>query len=108
MDKRKIGEQFRGEIEDLISQLQTAMADAIRGMDDRPALTPGADAALEVLKEPLPESGCGALESIEKLLEINAGAAANTGGPKCFHFIIGGNTPAAMAADDPCRHSGKP
>ncbi len=94
-----IGEQFRGEIENLIVQLQNALADAIRGMDERPALTAGADAALEVLKEPLPDSGCGARQSIEKLLEINARAAANTGGPKCFHFIIGGNTPASMAAD---------
>jgi len=94
-----IGTQFRGEIEKLIAQLQAALADAILGMDERPALTPGADAALEALKEPLPDSGCGAQQSIEKLLELNAAAAANTGGPKCFHFIIGGNTPAAMAAD---------
>jgi glutamate/tyrosine decarboxylase-like PLP-dependent enzyme len=94
-----IGSQFRGEIENLIGQLQTAMADAIHGMDERPALTPGADAAVQTLIEPLPESGCGARKSIEKLLEMNARAAANTGGPKCFHFIIGGNTPAAMAAD---------
>jgi len=94
-----IGEQFRGEIENLITQLQAALADAILGMDERPALTPGADAALQDLKEPLPETGCGAQKSIEKLLEMNARAAANTGGPKCFHFIIGGNTPASMAAD---------
>ena len=99
MSEQDIGTQFRGEIETLISQLQAAMADAIRGMDDRPAFTVGADAALEVLKEPLPDIGCGARESIEKLLELNAAAAANTGGPKCFHFIIGGNTPAALAAD---------
>lgn len=94
-----IGDQFRGEIENLIAQLQTALAGAIRGTDERPALTPGADAALDELKGPLPESGCGARQSIEKLLEMNARAAANTGGPKCFHFIIGGNTPASMAAD---------
>jgi glutamate/tyrosine decarboxylase-like PLP-dependent enzyme len=94
-----IGEQFRDEIENLIVQLQTALAEAIRGMDERPALTLGAEAALEALKEPLPDTGCGARKSIEKLLEMNAQAAANTGGPKCFHFIIGGNTPASMAAD---------
>ncbi len=99
MNEQDIGTQFRGEIETMITQLQTAVADAIRGMDDRPAFTVGADAALEVLKEPLPDIGCGAQQSIEKLLEINARAAANTGGPKCFHFIIGGNTPAASAAD---------
>jgi len=94
-----IGSQFREEIENLIDQLQTALADTIRGMDDRPALTPGADAAVKTLTGPLPDIGCGARKSIEKLLEMNAKAAANTGGPKCFHFIIGGSTPAAMAAD---------
>ena len=99
MNEQTIGTQFRGEIESLITQLQAAMADAIRGMDDRPAFTVGAEDALEGLKEPLPDTGCGAQKSIERLLELNASAAANTGGPKCFHFIIGGNTPAAMAAD---------
>jgi len=94
-----IADQFRGEIENLIGQLQSALAGVIRGMDERPALTPGAEAALEALKEPLPDRGCGAQKSIEKLLEMNDRAAANTGGPRCFHFIIGGNTPAAMAAD---------
>lgn len=99
MDQLAIGEQFRGEIENLIGQLQSALSDTILSMDDRPAFTPGADAALQALNEPLPESGCGAQKSIEKLLDMNARAGANTGGPKCFHFIIGGNTPASMAAD---------
>ena len=99
MKQQNIGEQFRGEIENLISQLQSALADTIRGTDDRPALTPGADVALETLNGPLPDTGCGAQEAIENLLELNAKAAANTGGPKCFHFIIGGSTPASLAAD---------
>jgi glutamate/tyrosine decarboxylase-like PLP-dependent enzyme len=94
-----IGEMFRGELENLICQLQTALAQTIRDTDIRPALTAGADAALKALDEPLPETGCGAKKSIETLLDMNAKAAANTGGPKCFHFIIGGSTPAAMAAD---------
>jgi len=99
MNEEHISSQFRGEIENLVKQLQSAMADAILGMDDRPAFTVGAEAALEVLNEPLPDIGCGAQKSIEMLLDLNASAAANTGGPKCFHFIIGGNTPAAVAAD---------
>ena len=99
MSEQGIGEQFRGEIENLITQLQSALEDAILGMDERPALTRGADEAVESLNGPLPDDGCGAQKSIEKLLDLNSRAAANTGGPKCFHFIIGGNTPAAMAAD---------
>jgi len=99
MNEQDIGREFRGEIENLIQQLQASLAETIRGTDHRPALIQGADAALEELKGPLPETGCGARQSIEKLLELNASASANTGGPKCFHFIIGGSTPAAMAAD---------
>jgi glutamate/tyrosine decarboxylase-like PLP-dependent enzyme len=94
-----IGHQFRGEIENLIEQLQSALAVTIRETDDRPAFPHDADTALEALNEPLPEIGCGAQQSIEKLLQLNAQAASNTGGPKCFHFIIGGSTPAALAAD---------
>jgi len=50
MNQELIGEQFRGEIENLIGQLQSALAEAILGMDDRPALTLGADEALKALK----------------------------------------------------------
>jgi len=32
-------------------------------------------------------------------LDFNARAGANTGGPKCFHFVIGGSTLAALGAD---------
>jgi len=98
-ENQDIGSQFRGEIESLIIQLQSALSDAIRGMDERPVFTRGAETALEILKEPLPDKGCGAQHSIEKLLDLNKKALANTGGPRCFHFIIGGNTPASMAAD---------
>ena len=99
MNEQTIGEQFRSEIETLISQLQATLATTIRETDDRPTLPPGAKEALRILDEPLPETGCGARQSIEKLVELNTLAAANTGGPRCFHFIIGGSTPAAMAAD---------
>jgi len=37
MSEQDISTQFRGEIESLIKQLQSALAGAIRGMDDRPA-----------------------------------------------------------------------
>jgi len=94
-----IGSQFRGEIENLLEQLQSALAKTIRETDDRPAFPSDPDKALLTLREALPEDGCGAQKSIEKLLALNAQAAANTGGPKCFHFIIGGSTPAALAAD---------
>ena len=47
----------------------------------------------------LPEEGSGAGKTLERLLELSAAAGGNTAGPKCFHFVIGGSTPAALAAD---------
>ncbi len=99
MDTNGIGSVFRAELNDLVEQLQVSLADIIRGTDERPALASGAEAALRELAGPLPETGCGAQRSIAKLLEMNRRAGGNTGGPKCFHFIIGGSTPASLAAD---------
>lgn len=47
----------------------------------------------------MPETGNGAAAAIDRLLELTAAAGGNTPGPRCFHFVIGGNTPAALAAD---------
>jgi glutamate/tyrosine decarboxylase-like PLP-dependent enzyme len=91
--------RLRQEADELIGQLQAALADAVRGMDERIALPPGAASALAGLREPLPDQGCGAAAAIDRLLELNAAAGANTAGPRCFHFVIGGCTPAAHAAD---------
>ena len=43
--------------------------------------------------------GSGTHETLERLFELNRQAGANTGGPKCFHFVIGGSTPASLGAD---------
>ncbi|MGY8796140.1 MAG: pyridoxal phosphate-dependent decarboxylase family protein, partial [Woeseiales bacterium] len=54
---------------------------------------------LQNFKEPLPLEGCGAQAAIDRLIELNETAGGNTAGPKAFHFVIGGSTPAALAAD---------
>jgi len=99
MDRQEIGAVFRAELEHVVEQLQSSLADIIHGTDERPALVAGAETALRELAGPLPETGCGARQSIATLLEMNRRAGGNTGGPKCFHFIIGGSTPASLAAD---------
>lgn len=90
---------FRGETKLLIARFGTALKEALETMDERTALPPGADERLEVIREPLPETGCGISEALDGLLELNRTAGANTGGPHCFHFVIGGSTPAALGAD---------
>ncbi|MDX1405545.1 MAG: aminotransferase class V-fold PLP-dependent enzyme [Woeseiaceae bacterium] len=99
MDKNDLGEAFRRESEELIGRLQESLAAAIRETDDRIALPPGAQAALADFYEPLPDTGCSAGPALDRLLELCAAAGGNTPGPKCFHFVIGGSTPAALIAD---------
>lgn len=90
---------LRGEMEPLIDQLKESLSRVILSTDERPALVPGAAEALVNFHQPLPESGCGAAAAIEELMRLNEVAGANTAGPRCYHFVIGGSTPAAQAAD---------
>jgi glutamate/tyrosine decarboxylase-like PLP-dependent enzyme len=99
VNKTGIGEEFRKETEELIEQLQESLAEGILGTDDRIALPPGSEAALVDFYEPLPETGSRAAKTIDRLVELSVAAGGNTPGPRCFHFVIGGSTPAALAAD---------
>jgi glutamate/tyrosine decarboxylase-like PLP-dependent enzyme len=56
-------------------------------------------ALLDDLDGPLPENGLGAPGSVAELLRIGAATATHSSGPRFFHFVVGGATPAAMAAD---------
>ena len=99
MSENDVGREFRRESEDLIALLQETLSDVILGADDRISLPPGSAAALADFYEPLPETGNGAAATIDRIVELNTMAGGNTAGPRCFHFVIGGSTPAALAAD---------
>lgn len=95
-------EHLRREMDEILGQLVASLATVIRDTDSRIALPPGARVALTELAdpdEPLPETGGGAANAMERLLALCAAAGGNTAGPRCFHFVIGGSTPAALAAD---------
>ncbi|MCP3802669.1 pyridoxal-dependent decarboxylase [Allokutzneria sp. A3M-2-11 16] len=47
----------------------------------------------------LPEHGLGAAEAVTELSERLLETAIRSAGPRFFHFVIGGVTPAALAAD---------
>jgi glutamate/tyrosine decarboxylase-like PLP-dependent enzyme len=71
----------------------------VGSIDTRIALPPDAATVLADFHEPLPETGSGAQATIERLIELNDKAGGNVVGPKSYHFVIGGSTPAALAAD---------
>jgi len=99
MGQSDLGREFRKEMEVLVQQLGDTLSDVIGRTDDRIALQPEAAEVLNDFHQPLPMKGCGAAKTIERLVELNETAGGNTSGPKCFHFVIGGSTPAALAAD---------
>ncbi len=94
-----VEQKLREEARDTAGLLADAIREIVLGTDERIALPPGADRALERLAHALPETGSGTRAAIEELLDYARAAGANTAGPKCFHFVIGGNTPAGHAGD---------
>jgi glutamate/tyrosine decarboxylase-like PLP-dependent enzyme len=62
-------------------------------------LEPGTEGRLAPLEAPLPDTGVGAPEAVGELARLGRAAATRSSGPRFFHFVMGGSTPAALAAD---------
>src|SRR5262245_39698420 len=59
----------------------------------------GSEARLADLRGPLPETGLGTAQAVRRLLEVGTATATTSAGPRFYHFVIGGSTPASLAAD---------
>ena len=70
----------------------------LASLDELPVRTAGGDAGAERLGGPLPEQGVGAMAALQELIEHGEPGLARTG-PRFFHFVQGGATPAALGAD---------
>jgi glutamate/tyrosine decarboxylase-like PLP-dependent enzyme len=81
---------------DLVAQ---AAAPYLRTLDDRLVHDGTRDELLHELEGPLPEKGDGGPAAVERLLRIGTEAGTHSSGPRFFHFVVGGATPAAMAGD---------
>ena len=66
---------------------------------DGPVRKAGADEAARSFAGPLPDEGSGTFAAVRQLLERGTEAHVRSGGPRFFHWVIGGSTPAALAAD---------
>jgi len=58
-----------------------------------------AEPLLGELGGPLPEQNGGTKAAVETLLRVGTATATASAGPRFYHFVIGGSTPAALAAD---------
>ena len=70
----------------------------LASLDERRVRTERVDDALRRFGGPLPEDGVGAMPALEELVAASD-AALGSAGPRFFHWVIGGGTPAALAAD---------
>ena len=89
------------EREHVMPALRAAAAAAERylsSIDSDLIRRPGADAAAMSLGATFPEDGDGALVAIDELVRASDGVLRNSG-PRFFHWVVGGTTPAALAAD---------
>lgn len=89
----------REELDPVLRLLAREAPEYLAGLDARPVLSPSLEEALARFSGPLPERGIGAEAAVKELVEGGREALAHTSGPRCYHFVIGGSTPAAMGAD---------
>jgi glutamate/tyrosine decarboxylase-like PLP-dependent enzyme len=90
------GREELGEVLDLVVR---EARQYLAGLDERPVRSPGAAAASRSFRRPLPEHGSGAAAALRELLERGLDGTIASSGPRCFHLVIGGSTPAGLAAD---------
>src|SRR3712207_4353228 len=68
-------------------------------LDDAPLHGETFEEAAWAFETPFPEEGAGALATLERLIGPGLEATVASAGPRNFHFVTGGVTPAALAAD---------
>jgi glutamate/tyrosine decarboxylase-like PLP-dependent enzyme len=90
---------LRAELAEALGLAGRAAVDYLEALPDEPVLRPGAEDALAGWGGELPETGAGAPAAVAELAGLAREAATRSSGPRFFHFVIGGSTPAALAAD---------
>jgi glutamate/tyrosine decarboxylase-like PLP-dependent enzyme len=91
--------ELRDELEEALARAAAGATAYVTGLGEDPVLAPGAEDVARSLDGKLPEDGDGALAHLAELLELAGPGATRSSGPRYFHFVVGGTTPAALAAD---------
>jgi glutamate/tyrosine decarboxylase-like PLP-dependent enzyme len=101
----------RRELDEVLALVVDEARAYLATLDERPVRSPRAAAAARAFRRTLPEHGSGAAAALRELVERGRDAALASSGPRCFHLVIGGNTPAGLGADwltsvlDPCAYA---
>jgi glutamate/tyrosine decarboxylase-like PLP-dependent enzyme len=87
---------------DVEASLRLAAEEASRHLaeiDSAPVRPPGPGEPAEALSGALPSEGAGSLTALRDLIAAASEGATRSAGPRFFHFVMGGGTPAALGAD---------
>ena len=95
MDPLAVPDESLAALERVAAEAQTYLAE----LTDAPVRSSTSDEAAERFGGPLPDEGVGTMAAIEELLRDGIEAHVRSGGPRFFHWVIGGSTPAALSAD---------
>ena len=88
----------RDELGEVLRLVSTEAERYLADLDEARVRKPEADEAAESIGGDLPETGDGAVAALTELLGHSAGLIASSG-PRYFHFVTGGVSPAALGAD---------
>ena len=86
----------RDALEECLRLVTDEAARYLATIDAAPVRPPG---SADGVGGPLPETGTGSLAALRTLVDAADAAATRSAGPRFFHFVMGGGTPAALAAD---------
>jgi glutamate/tyrosine decarboxylase-like PLP-dependent enzyme len=89
----------RAETMAALQQVIDAAGPYLDGLATRLVYDQAAEPLLKELRGPLPQDGAGTQAAVATLLRVGTATATGSAGPRFFHFVIGGSTPAALAAD---------
>ena len=89
----------QGEVYDALAKVFDSAKGYLRSLPDRLVYDTEEEPRLEDLTGPLPDEGVGTIAAVERLLDVGLATATASAGPRFYHFVIGGSTPAALAAD---------
>jgi Pyridoxal-dependent decarboxylase conserved domain len=82
-----------------LRQVVEAAGPYLEGLPERLVYDRAAEPLLGELGGPLPEEGAGTQAAVETLLRVGTATATASAGPRFYHFVIGGSTPASLAGD---------
>ena len=89
----------RDAVEDCLRLVADEAAQYLARVDTALVRPPAPPEAVAGLDGTLPDEGAGSLEALRVLIDAAEVAATRSTGPRFFHFVMGGGTPAALAAD---------